>query len=125
MNDSSTVTCPNCGAKRPASIPRCSNCGDGKNPGLRCPRCGAFTGPGASKCEACGHDLNVGAPRKKSVLWLLLFLFLGIPAGCLGGCFLLVGVGGDSGTLPLIPFGVLLLGAFVSLLWLLVRKSKS
>lgn len=91
-----TITCPNCGASRPKDIPFCSNCG--------------FTG--------------VPVKKKPVLLWVLLFAFIGAPAGCLGGCFLLMSGGGMSNNLGGLGIGILGLVIFVSFLWMLIRSGK-
>ncbi|HVT12727.1 MAG TPA: hypothetical protein VHE55_10710 [Fimbriimonadaceae bacterium] len=53
---------------------------------------------------------------------MLLFIFVGVPAGSMGGCLVVAGIGSDPGLL-LIGIGGLAIGAV--LLWLLIRAVKS
>lgn len=95
-NPYGTVTCPNCGAQRPAGIPYCSNCGYGM--------------PGR------------GPTRPSPVVWIILFVLIGLPAGCLGGCFLLLSSGGSEVSWALL--GLAGIAVFVLLLVMLIRKSR-
>ena len=123
MNDNSgTVICPNCGAARPAGIQACSNCGFGaKRAGAQCPNCGEQNAKGARVCSRCGKSLN----RSRSILlWALLFAIIGVPAGCMGGCFFVVGTNSPgivNGTIGLGLLGVLI---FVGLLVMLIRSAR-
>jgi predicted nucleic acid-binding Zn ribbon protein len=91
-----TVTCPNCGAARPAGIAYCSNCG--------------YTG--------------IERKKTKPLVWVLLFAIVGVPAGCMGSCFLLMTNGGVTGQLGMTGIGILGLAIFVALLWMLIRSPK-
>lgn len=120
MNDENqTVACPNCGSLRPASIPTCSNCGYGRlGPRLICPHCYAQNPPGAKVCINCYRPLKRSASL---AVWILLFVIVGLPGGCLGGCFLLLGGGTDDTTIGLGLLGLLI---FFGLLVMLVRSAK-
>ena len=117
-----TIQCPNCGATRPAGIPVCSNCGHGKGRMAKaCPKCQNPIEPGANNCWKCG---NTNLQRSPSfTLWLVLFIVLGVPAGCLGGCFLLMG-SESTGPTPFL-MGLIGAAAFVGFLVMLIRSSKS
>ena len=99
MNDANqTITCPNCGAVRPAGIEYCSNCGYGR-PDVLPPS------------------------RKTPIAWILMFALLGVPAGCLGGCFLLIG-SGTGGSPEAVLGGLLGVAIFIAMLVMLIRSSK-
>lgn len=126
------VTCPRCGASRPASIARCSTCGVGPAyVGPRCPRCGTPLEASALKCERCGFA-GLKQPRKTPVLWTLLFAFVGGPIAYAGLMTVLTGgqalVGSEQGDgWGLAGIGIGLAGMAVGAVffWLMIRRPKS
>ncbi|MFI5387743.1 MAG: zinc ribbon domain-containing protein [Fimbriimonadales bacterium] len=119
--DPTTITCPNCGANRPAGIAMCSNCGHGR-PGRSstCPRCRTPVASGETVCRNCGARVTVRSSTP--AIWIVLFILIGAPAGCLGGCFLLMASGGGAPDGSLFGLALLALAVFGFLLWMLVRK---
>ncbi len=130
MNDpNANIACPNCGATRPAHITRCSNCGAFADSGERaCPKCGAGNPARALQCANCG--LSLRQKGSKSVVWIALFVALGVPAGCLGGCFMLFASTSMSspqaqpGAMALAAVGLVGIAIFGVLLWFLIRSGK-
>lgn len=62
--------------------------------GSYCPNCGAYRPGNQAYCANCGYGRPVNIPQPTNnmfILWLVLFIIIGLPAGCLGGCFLLLG----------------------------------
>lgn len=56
----------------------------------QCPNCGSFVPAAQTYCANCGY----GATPTKSntaaqVIWLILFILVGLPSACLGTCFLM------------------------------------
>jgi hypothetical protein len=99
-----------------------------QNQGSTCPNCGAFRPAGQMYCANCGYGMSVqpAANSGLQVLWTVLFVIIGLPAGCLGGCFLLVGVNAPTNSDDW-GFWLLTLGAFalfVGLLTLMIRSYK-
>jgi hypothetical protein len=102
------------------------------NEGSNCPNCGAFRPAGQTYCANCGY----GQPRPASgggnpllPLWIVLFVIIGLPAGCLGGCFLLMtGTAGYSSSrvdfvVPLL-IGLAGVAIFVGLLVALIKSAR-
>jgi hypothetical protein len=94
-------------------------------PVVACPNCGATIPHGSNYCASCGYGAPAPPARKNlNVLWLVLFVIVGIPAGCLGGCFMLI-AGGPANIPNWQPLlvGLAGVGVFVLLLTLLVRSN--
>lgn len=113
-----TVTCPNCGAARPASLSVCSNCGYGQSmPSLVCPHCHTPSPPGSKVCANCYRPLR--RPRRTWV-WVILFIVIGIPGACMGTC--LIAFAGVYDPL-FVALGLLGLLVFVGLAAMLIRST--
>ena len=95
--------------------------------GIRCPNCGEPNAEAAPYCRKCGWDLRrrSGGPN---VGLILLFVFIGIPGLCLGGCFVYFGAGtiGPRGEgLPFVGVGLIGLAIFaLTLYFAFLRKRK-
>ena len=95
--------------------------------GPRCPNCGAYRPTDEAYCANCGYGRPVDQDRARGVqtaIWIVLFIIFGIPAGCLGGCFLVLfgnAPGGDA-TGWVIGLGGLLI--FGLLLWALLASAR-
>jgi hypothetical protein len=91
--------------------------------GITCPRCGEPNDVGVQYCKNCGWDLK--GNRKYNIAFIILFVVIGIPALCLGGCALWIGGfetrGGkyDFSVTPvaLVSFGVFALLLFLAFFW--------
>lgn len=101
--------------------------GPGDSPyfrGQQCPNCGAFVETGTNTCPQCAASLRRTSGGLK-VLWIILFVLLGLPSLCLGGCFLLIAPSGASSNGALFAvLGLAGLGIFVLLLWLAFVKKR-
>lgn len=97
-----------------------------QNEGTPCPNCGSFRPANQTYCANCGYGMVHQQPSNTGlqVLWIVLFILIGLPAGCLGGCFLLVGLGSPSSTndITFWMFVAAGLGVFILLLWLMIRS---
>ena len=78
-----------------------------------CPKCGNQIPYGSTVCSVCGQGGR--ASRTAVAIWAVLLVLVGLPAGLLGGCFILIasgGMGGSgsglAGTVALGGLGVLL-----------------
>lgn len=58
--------------------------------GLTCTNCGEPNAGTARYCRRCGKSLQ-STPSGSKVALILLFVFLGVPGLCLGGCFAMAG----------------------------------
>jgi hypothetical protein len=116
MNQEPTITCPRCGNMRPAGIAACSICA--QTPGTRCRNCGTINPLEYKVCYNCGQRL-AGTNR---VLWLVLFLVVGIPGCCLGSCFL--SMANPSQDAVTLFFGIAGVAVFLFLLVMLIRNEK-
>lgn len=59
----------------------------------RCPNCGAYRPVGQGYCANCGWGKPVGAANSGAqIVWIVLFIVIGLPSACLGGCLLLIGM---------------------------------
>ncbi|MBC8066205.1 MAG: hypothetical protein H7Y17_15340 [Chlorobia bacterium] len=88
--------------------------------GSQCPNCGSFRPAGQVYCANCGYGRPTHAQASSNtaqIVWIVLFILIGLPAGCLGGCFLVLG-GGFGGTD--VSFWLLTMGSLVVFLGLLV-----
>lgn len=100
-----------------------------QDPGSNCPHCGAYRPTDQAYCANCGYGRPVGADRSRSAtfaIWIVLFVILGIPAGCVGGCFLMLGMGtAGMGSDPAL-WGFVLggLAVFGLLLWAVIASAK-
>ena len=101
-----------------------------QEPGSRCPNCGAYLPGQQSYCANCGFGRPAVGPRQNNtaqIVWVVLFILIGLPSLCMGGCFLLMGTtAGANGHLdPTFWFWTLLaLGVFVGLLIMVIRSSR-
>lgn len=63
----------------------------------RCPNCGQPLAGSPEFCSACGMRLTAPAGPVESsthrVISMILLILIGVPAGLMGGCFVLVGSG--------------------------------
>src|SRR5512138_1446113 len=105
-----------------------SNAPPVQEPGPTCPRCGAYRPTDQAYCANCGFGRPVDQDRARGAqlaIWIVLFVIFGIPAGCLGGCFLVLGVGtGQSAdwVTALVTFGGL--AVFGLLLWAVIASAR-
>lgn len=101
-------------------------------PENHCPRCGAFIPAEQSYCANCGYGMPTGkrsGSNAAQVVWIVLFILIGLPAGCVGGCFvvLLGNAPSSSQDLPIWLLALAGVGVFVGLLTLMIlsfRKKK-
>ncbi|MBS1714815.1 MAG: hypothetical protein JST30_10815 [Armatimonadetes bacterium] len=61
-----------------------------------CPKCGNSIPIGNASCSVCGWGRTTGG---LVALWVVLLVLVGLPAGLMGGCFLLL-AGLSAGTSP-------------------------
>ncbi len=99
-----------------------------QNPNERCPNCGAYLPGSLAYCANCGYGRPAARPGANTaqLIWVLLFILVGLPAGCLGGCFLLIGLSAPTSANDW-SFWLLTLFAvavFISLLAMLIVSSR-
>lgn len=102
------------------------------NEGSNCPNCGAFRPAGQVYCANCGYgqpQAAKGAGSPYLALWIVLFVIIGLPAGCLGGCFLILGASegypaNSSDRFGMVALGLLGVAAFIGLLWAIIASAK-
>jgi RNA polymerase subunit RPABC4/transcription elongation factor Spt4 len=120
--DRDAESCPKCGAPIPL-----------ESEGPQCPNCDAPVPEGAKLCPFCGHSTTPVdlAKEKRVAKWVvvLLFVFVGLPAGLFGACSGVVAFTGygaraeDVVLLSLLAIGGLTLCGW--LVALLVRQLRS
>jgi len=94
--------------------------------GQQCMNCGQMNAPGAPFCARCGKSLKRRSTAA-DVLLVLLFIVVGVPSLCLGGCLVILsgsialgysgrtGVGSTFGALALGLLGVAIFGGLLHL----------
>lgn len=96
--------------------------------GPKCPNCGGYRPTDQAYCANCGYGRPVDQDRARGVqtaIWIVLFVIFGIPAGCLGGCFLLFFGGSPGAADPSIwALGIGGLLIFGLLLWALIANAR-
>jgi hypothetical protein len=63
-----------------------------QNPSDRCPNCGAYRPVTQAYCANCGFGKPSGSNNTAQIVWIVLFILIGLPAGCFGSCLLLIGM---------------------------------
>jgi hypothetical protein len=96
--------------------------------GSSCPNCNAFRPGGQIYCANCGFGRPAQASSSSNIaqiVWIVLFILIGLPSGCLGGCFLILTMGsprtGTDFSILLFSFGALVV--FIGLLAMVIRSS--
>lgn len=79
-------------------------------------------GAGETVCRNCGNTSLGRSPAY--TVWLILFLIIGVPAACGGGCLLLVGASGSTNDFSLVMLGLMGLVLAAALLWMMIRSGK-
>ncbi|MBN9503806.1 MAG: hypothetical protein BGO01_08225 [Armatimonadetes bacterium 55-13] len=97
-----------------------------QTPGSPCPNCGAYRPSSQIYCAACGYRGDgQGATRQTPIVWIVLFIIFGLPAGCLGGCFLaLSGVPNQQDSVFTGLIGLVGILVFIALLAMMIRGFK-
>ena len=92
----------------------------------KCPKCGATIPYPNAYCARCGHSpLVPQRPRRAGMVGsILAFIFIGVPAGVCGGCFLAFSGMGPTDA-PTIALSIGGLALFVLLLGLMIRNMVS
>jgi len=106
-----------------------SNAPPVQEPGSICPNCGAYRPTDQAYCANCGFGRPVDQDRARGVqtaIWIVLFIIFGIPAGCLGGCFLMLGMGTSGMGADPMAWGITLggLAVFALLLWAVIASAR-
>jgi hypothetical protein len=98
----------------------CASCGVGLMKGPRfCPHCGADLPPFEDLQTTRGSVAMKGCLQALSII---LFLFIGIPAAALGGCFMMMGGISD---VTVFLFSLIALAIACGLAWLMVWSFRS
>lgn len=94
-------------------------------PDRTCPQCGNTIPYEAKICHVCGHGRRANSTA--IAIWVLLLVLVGMPAGLLGGCFLLMsgGMGGGAaGTAQMLGLGLIGVALPVFFLVMLIRAGR-
>lgn len=91
-----------------------------QNSGERCPNCGAYRPPTQAYCANCGYGRPITpAASSTHIVWIVLFIVIGLPSGCLGSCLLLLGMSSPMNPDDW-PFWLIVFGTFVVAIGLMI-----
>jgi hypothetical protein len=87
-----------------------------------CPSCGQPIPTPSSYCAHCGSRGPATTKRASRAVdvWIVLFILIGVPSFCLGGCFLLIDPAMDTTAL----FGLIAIAIGAFLLGMLIRAKR-
>ena len=97
---------------------------ESQKPQIICPKCRTELNESRAYCPVCGAQMQPASTGKILLLVgsILLFVVVGLPTMCLGGCFLLMSSGVGKGAGETIMYGLGFLAAFGVTLALLIYQ---